>query len=42
MKNNWKPRSTIGSLFYDKIRADEEIAFYFNDMIQDWDEHLKN
>jgi hemoglobin len=27
--------------FYDKIRADEEIAFYFNDMIQDWDEHLE-
>jgi hemoglobin len=27
--------------FYDKIRADEEIGFYFNEMITDWDAHLQ-
>lgn len=26
--------------FYDKIRADEEIGFYFNEIISDWDAHL--
>jgi hemoglobin len=27
--------------FYDKIRADAEIGFYFNTMIKDWDAHLE-
>lgn len=27
--------------FYDKIRADKEIGFYFNEMITDWDAHLE-
>ena len=27
--------------FYDKIRADEEIGFYFNETITDWEEHLE-
>jgi len=27
--------------FYDKIRADQEIGFYFNKMITDWDAHLE-
>jgi len=27
--------------FYAKIRADEEIGFYFNIMIKDWDTHLE-
>ena len=27
--------------FYAKIRADEEIGFYFNTMIKDWNAHLE-
>ena len=27
--------------FYAKIRADEEIGFYFNTIIKDWDAHLE-
>lgn len=27
--------------FYAKIRADNEIGFYFNTMIKDWDAHLE-
>lgn len=27
--------------FYAKIRADEEIGFYFNTMIKDWEAHLE-
>jgi len=38
---NREDLSLLVHTFYDKIRADEEIAFYFNDMIQDWDEHLE-
>lgn len=33
--------SLLVRTFYDKIRADEEISFYFNEMIQDWEEHLE-
>ncbi|WP_366187484.1 group III truncated hemoglobin [Flavobacterium ovatum] len=33
--------SLLVHTFYDKIRADEEISFYFNEMIQDWEEHLE-
>lgn len=27
--------------FYAKIRADQEIGFYFNTIIKDWDAHLE-
>ena len=27
--------------FYDKIRADEEIGFFFNETITNWEEHLE-
>ena len=27
--------------FYDKIRADEEISPYFNELIHDWESHLE-
>ncbi|MGO4772059.1 group III truncated hemoglobin [Flavobacterium sp. W22_SRS_FK3] len=27
--------------FYTKIRADEEICFYFNTIIKDWEAHLE-
>ena len=27
--------------FYDKIKADEEIGFFFNETITDWEEHLE-
>ena len=27
--------------FYDKIRANEEIGFFFNETIHDWDSHLE-
>jgi hemoglobin len=27
--------------FYAKIRADNEIGFFFNDTIQNWEEHLE-
>lgn len=27
--------------FYDKIRADQEIGSYFNEIITDWDAHLE-
>lgn len=27
--------------FYDKIRADTEIGFFFNETITDWEEHLE-
>jgi hemoglobin len=32
---NREDLSLLVHTFYNKIRADEEIAFYFNDMIQD-------
>lgn len=38
---NREDLSLLVHTFYNKIRADEEITFYFNDMIQDWDEHLE-
>ncbi|OYX83218.1 MAG: globin, partial [Flavobacteriales bacterium 32-34-25] len=40
MKKDIKNRADISILvhqFYDKIRADTEIGFYFNTMITDWD-----
>lgn len=44
MKKDIKNRADISILvhqFYDKIRADIEIGFYFNTMITDWDAHLE-
>lgn len=44
MKKQIENRGDVNFLvnhFYDKIRADEEIGFYFNEMISDWDAHLE-
>ncbi|HEY1192929.1 group III truncated hemoglobin [Flavobacterium sp.] len=44
MKKQIENRADIAFLvhtFYDKIRADQEIGFYFNEMITDWDLHLE-
>lgn len=44
MKKQIENRTDVAFLvnhFYDKIRADREIGFYFNEMITDWDAHLE-
>jgi hemoglobin len=44
MKKTIENREDISLLvhsFYAKIRADKEIGFFFNDTIQNWDEHLE-
>ncbi|KRD10843.1 globin [Flavobacterium sp. Root901] len=44
MKKQIENRTDLSFLvhqFYDKIRADKEIGFYFNTMIHDWDAHLE-
>ena len=44
MKKQIENRADVNFLvnhFYDKIRADQEIGFYFNEMISDWDAHLE-
>lgn len=44
MKKDIENRADISVLihqFYDKIRADEEISPYFNELIADWDSHLE-
>lgn len=44
MKKDIENRADISELvhqFYDKIRADEEISPYFNQLIPDWDAHLE-
>ena len=44
MKKDIKNRADISILvhhFYDKIRADEEIGSFFNEMITDWESHLE-
>ena len=44
MKKQIENRADVAFLvnhFYDKIRADREIGFYFNEMITDWDAHLE-
>ena len=44
MKKQIENRADVEFLvhqFYAKIRADEEIGFYFNTMIKDWDKHLE-
>ena len=33
--------STLVHAFYTKIRKDEEIGHFFNELIKDWDEHLE-
>lgn len=44
MRKQIENRADISFLvhqFYAKIRADEEIGFYFNTIIKDWDTHLE-
>ncbi|KAF2340033.1 group III truncated hemoglobin [Flavobacterium tistrianum] len=44
MKKQIENRADVSFLvhqFYAKIRADQEIGFYFNEMISDWDAHLE-
>ena len=44
MKKQIENRADVEFLvhqFYAKIRADEEIGFYFNTIIKDWDTHLE-
>ena len=44
MRKQIEDRADIDVLvhaFYTKIRADEEIGFYFNTMIKDWNAHLE-
>ena len=44
MKKTIENREDISLLvqsFYAKVRADKEIGFFFNDTIQNWDEHLE-
>lgn len=44
MKTDIKNRNDLSQLvhsFYDKIRANDEIGPFFNETIQDWDEHLE-
>ena len=44
MKEDLKERADINKLvvtFYSKVRKNEEIGYFFNNTIQDWDEHLE-
>jgi hemoglobin len=44
MKKTIQNRADVSLLvhaFYAKIRADKEIGFFFNETIQDWEEHLE-
>ncbi|MEM8520540.1 group III truncated hemoglobin [Flavobacterium sp. PL12] len=44
MKKQIENRSDLQLLvrtFYAKIRADQEIGFFFNETITDWEEHLE-
>lgn len=44
MKEDLKNREDINKLvlsFYGKIRENEEIGYFFNNSIQDWDAHLE-
>lgn len=44
MKKQIQSREDVSLLvhsFYAKIRKDEEIGHFFNDVIKDWDEHLE-
>ncbi|MBZ9778939.1 group III truncated hemoglobin [Psychroflexus sp. CAK8W] len=33
--------SLLVTRFYSKVRANEEIGYFFNEMIKDWGEHLE-
>jgi len=44
MKEDLRNREDVNKLvlsFYSKIRNNEEIAYFFNNSIQDWDTHLE-
>lgn len=44
MKKNIQSREDVSLLvhsFYAKIRKDNEIGHFFNEVIKDWDEHLE-
>lgn len=44
MKEDLKDRTDIKRLvvtFYDKVRKDKEIGYFFNNTINNWDEHLE-
>ncbi len=44
MKQDIKDRRDVQALitaFYTKVRQNEEIGFFFNNSIQDWDAHLE-
>ncbi len=43
MKNDLKTRENVFLLvatFYEKVRKDEQIGYFFNNAIKNWDEHL--
>jgi hemoglobin len=44
MKEDLKTRADIKKLvviFYSKVRKNEDIGYFFNNTIKDWDEHLE-
>ncbi|MGA8855332.1 MAG: group III truncated hemoglobin [Christiangramia sp.] len=44
MKGDLKERADIHKLvvkFYGKVRENEEIGYFFNNTIQDWEKHLE-
>ncbi len=44
MKEDVKDRADINNLvvsFYKKVRKNEEIGYFFNNSIKDWDAHLE-
>ena len=44
MRKDLKDRSDIKQLvvtFYSKVRKNEDIGYFFNNSIQDWEEHLE-
>lgn len=44
MKNDIKNREDVFALisrFYSKVRKNEDIGYFFNASIDDWDEHLE-
>ncbi|WP_372916715.1 group III truncated hemoglobin [Salegentibacter sp.] len=44
MRNDIQNREDVFSLisrFYSKVRRNEEIGYFFNESIDDWDEHLE-
>ena len=44
MQDDLKERADIKKLvvsFYSKVRKNEEIGYFFNNTIHDWDEHLE-